>query len=188
MMTWGNFLTVLAILLAPLIALRVSRFLDKRKEDKARRLDVFRTLMATRAAGLSPQHVEALNRIDIEFYGDEEVLGPWKVYHDHLTLAANIKDDEKGKWDTWTSKTGDLLTNLLFKMAKSLGYKFDEIQIKRGHHYPKGYAENFMDQLIIRRGLVDIFVGKKAFPVLAAVLPQPEKQKDDTQLNQIEGE
>lgn len=63
---------ILAILLAPIIALQISSWLNKKCELEKRKLDVFRSLMATRAAGLSPIHVEALNKIDIEFSQDDK--------------------------------------------------------------------------------------------------------------------
>jgi|SRR5690349_21313932 hypothetical protein len=62
-----DWLTIGAILLAPLFAIQVERILEALKERRRRKLTVFHTLMATRGARLSPAHVEALNRIDIEF-------------------------------------------------------------------------------------------------------------------------
>ncbi|MDP2815120.1 MAG: hypothetical protein Q8O19_00395, partial [Rectinemataceae bacterium] len=47
-----------------------------------RKMHVFSTLMATRATTLSPLHVEALNRIDIEFYKDRKVKDAWKALLD----------------------------------------------------------------------------------------------------------
>ena len=49
---------------------------------------IFRTLMATRATRLSAEHVQALNGIELTFYGggkkEKKVLEAWKAYHDHL--------------------------------------------------------------------------------------------------------
>ncbi|MDE2314976.1 MAG: hypothetical protein KGK06_01085, partial [Xanthomonadaceae bacterium] len=60
-------LTIAAVLLSPLIAVQVTRYLDNKKEVRERQLWIFKTLMATRASSMSPHHVEALNRIDLEF-------------------------------------------------------------------------------------------------------------------------
>ena len=65
-MSW---LTVIAILLAPFVAVHVQKRLEQGRETKERKLNVFRSLMATRGAILSPIHVEALNRIDISTGG-----------------------------------------------------------------------------------------------------------------------
>ncbi|MFX6755224.1 DUF6680 family protein, partial [Acinetobacter baumannii] len=59
-----DILMIIAVLLSPVIAVQVTRYLDNKKEARERQLWVFKTLMATRALSLSPHHVEALNRID----------------------------------------------------------------------------------------------------------------------------
>ena len=63
-----EWLTLLAILLSPLIAVQVTERLNNSKEAKNRRIMIFGSLMATRATAMNPMHVEALNRIDIEFH------------------------------------------------------------------------------------------------------------------------
>ncbi|MFL6214209.1 MAG: DUF6680 family protein, partial [Blastocatellia bacterium] len=45
-----DWLTIAAIVLGPIIAIRISTFLERRKENKRRKEYVFRTLMATRAS------------------------------------------------------------------------------------------------------------------------------------------
>jgi len=49
--------------------------------------------MATRASGLSPTHIEALNRIDLEFHGqsrkDKEIIAAWNAYLDYLNNVDN---------------------------------------------------------------------------------------------------
>ena len=83
-----EFLMICATALSPLIAVQVTRYLDDRNEERGRRLQVFKTLMATRAYRASPAHVEALNRIDLEFSSgkrsDKVVLECWQQYLDHL--------------------------------------------------------------------------------------------------------
>jgi hypothetical protein len=57
-------------LLGPVLAVQAQRWVEGFREKKARRLTVFRTLMATRALNLSTAHVEALNAVPIDFYKD----------------------------------------------------------------------------------------------------------------------
>ena len=77
-----------AVFIGPIVAVRLTRYLDNKKEARERRLWIFKTLMATRATTLSPHHIEALNRIDLEFdgksLGDREVIDAWKAYLDLL--------------------------------------------------------------------------------------------------------
>lgn len=73
---------VIATLIGPLFAVQVSQFLERKRRQHDERLHVFKTLMATRAAGLDPRHVEALNQIDVVFYSDskedEAIRRTWK--------------------------------------------------------------------------------------------------------------
>lgn len=67
-MTLIEIITISAILLSPFLAVQATVWLNKKTEEKNRKMGIFRDLMATRATALSPKHVEALNRIEIEFY------------------------------------------------------------------------------------------------------------------------
>jgi hypothetical protein len=186
-------INVIAILLAPLIALRVSQWLNQKKDAENRKMEIFRKLMATRAVGLSPIHVEALNGIDVEFSQENNktraVFEAWKEYRDHLSMAATIKADEKEKWTNWNVKKEDLLAELLHKMSVRMGFNFDKVYIKRGHYYPKGYIDVETEQRIIRQGLASIFKKEAAFPVFAWVTngpPQPPETHPPTETEALE--
>jgi hypothetical protein len=163
MNTW---LTILAIISAPLVALRVNVWLNTKAERKNRKLEIFRSIMATRSTGLSPEHVSALNKIDVEFYDVLEVQNAWKEYLDHLGTASTIPSDSKDAWDRWGDKKADLLTELILKMATHLDYKFDKVHLKKGHYYPKGYVDIETEHMIIRQGLVRLLENKKALPIV----------------------
>jgi hypothetical protein len=168
----------MAILLAPLIALRINEWRNRSTEAETRKREIFRNLMATRSTGLSPVHVEALNKIDIEFSENDEktkaVFNAWKEYRDHLNIAMSIKPEDKDGWANWTSKKEDLLAEMLHKMAVRLNYDFDKVHIKRGHYYPQGYIDIETEHRIIRQGLVRIFENKFAVPVLAFLPEKPD--------------
>jgi len=72
---------ILAVFLGPIIAVQLTRYLDDQKEVRARKLNIFTTLMATRAYNLSWSHLEALNRIDLEF--DRNDLKEKEVLNDY---------------------------------------------------------------------------------------------------------
>jgi hypothetical protein len=175
-MDWYAVSTIVAVLAAPLVALRISRHFDESEEKKKRKLEIFTDLMATRSTGLSPKHVEALNRLDVEFYEDEKVKEAWKEYLDHLNQAHKIVQNDKEGWATWTSKKEDLFANLLDETSKNLGYKFDKVDLKRRHYYPQAFADIETEMMIIRRGLVQVFMDQKAFPILAYTPPAPDKK------------
>ncbi|CAG1769847.1 hypothetical protein BAC3_00595 [uncultured bacterium] len=73
-MTINDWLIIAAMIIAPILAVQIQKFIEARKETKGRKIQIFRTLMATRATPISPSHVEALNMIDIVFYKDKKSL------------------------------------------------------------------------------------------------------------------
>ncbi len=166
-MTISDWLVILAIIIAPILAVRIQKFMDRRKEEKERKMHVFRTLMATRAAPLSPLHVEALNMIDIVFHKEKRIVDAWKLLLDNF---ANYPKDPKDpnyqtKLATSADKSSELLTDLLYEMAKSLNYDFDKVHLKRGAYIPQGHADFELEQNFIRRSLVQLFLGQKSLPI-----------------------
>lgn len=157
----SDWLNVLAIVLSPLIALEISRRLDRRRAVEARRLELFRSLMATRASGLAPEHVRALNMIDVEFTGRDnksrDVLRAWKAYVDHLNTPAGS--------EVWGARREDMLVELLYNMAVALGYDFDKTHIRRTSYFPKGYGDLEWDQLQMRKSLLSVLQGKASLPI-----------------------
>ncbi len=159
-----SIITVVAILLGPIVALELQRRLDKGRDARSRKLWVFKTLMSFRATALSPQFVQALNLIDVEFDSKNEkekaVLNAWKVLLDHFGELAKPKLPPNAD-----EKTATLTTNLLLAMGKCLGYDFDEVQIKKGAYYPMGLGHVEQEQHAVRRGVLDVLSGKRRIPV-----------------------
>ena len=157
-------LTIFAIIIGPVAALWVQRLLDGGREAKNRKVWVFKTLMSFRATNLSPTFVQALNLIDVEFYGNNDkekaVRNAWKVLLDHFgdLSAPNIPDNSH-------EKTATLTTNLLLAMGKCLGYDFDEVQIKKGAYYPMGLGNVEQEQHAVRRGILEVLSGRRRIPV-----------------------
>lgn len=163
-------LTIIAILVGPIISVQIQKYLERTRTDLNRKLDVFKTLMATRGSSLSYQHVEALNRIDLEFSNDkkyEKVIEAWKEYFDNLSKH----DQTKEELVVWGARNEELLANLLYEMALSLHYKFDKVLIKRNIYSPVGHANIEMENNIIRKGLMNLMKGEIAFPV-EVIIPE----------------
>ena len=170
-MTTSDWLMILAVLLAPVVAIQVSVYLAGRAQKRQQRLTIFRTLMTTRAARMAFDHVNALNMIDVEFAGNDKaskaVRAAWKAYLDHLNSGTEATE-------VWNARSEDLFVDLLHTMAVSLGYEFDKTHIRRNAYYPKGYGENEWDQLVIRRGIRELLEGKRVLPVW---MPFPEEDE-----------
>ena len=170
-MTVTDWVMVGAVLLGPLIAVQLTRFLDDLKEEKGRKLWVFKTLMASRAQGLSAVHVEALNRIELEFTpkksSDKAVLEAWKAYLDFL-------GDKNFPADTWPTRRTDLFVDLLHKMGKGLNYDLDKTTIKNSIYSPTGHERLEDDQTAIRQGVRKLLEGTDVYKRQASQCQRPE--------------
>ena len=83
-MTIADWLMIVVVLLAPLIAVQVQKWLESWNEKSERKRKIFETLMTTRATRLDPAHVAALNMIDFVFDKDKSINEKWREYLDCL--------------------------------------------------------------------------------------------------------
>src|SRR5262245_5501290 len=83
-----DLLIVAATIIGPILAVQVQKALERWRADGARRDHIFKVLMATRAARLAPNHIEALNMINIELPASKKrfkkARSAWKAYFAHL--------------------------------------------------------------------------------------------------------
>lgn len=168
-MTIADWLMITAVFLGPIVAVRLTRYLDNQKEIREKKVNIFKTLMATRAYTVSWAHVEALNRIDLEFDKDNkkerEVIESWKEYLDLLNNTA-IPIEQ------WGVKRVDLLVELLHKMARVLNYDFDKTHIKNSSYSPRAHGETEDQQAALRKGLIEVLDGKRPLPMSITNWPQ----------------
>lgn len=112
--------------------------------------------------------------IDIEFYGADKsskaVLQAWKAYLDHLNMASAASE-------AWATKKQDLLVDLLQKMAAYLGFELHQTDIKRTSYFPRGYGEAEAELLEIRKLLLSILRGHRAFQSTCLALQQAARRQ-----------
>ncbi len=146
--TISDALIILATLVGPIAAVQAQKWIERAREDRARKVNIFNTLMATRALKVaSADHVKALNSIDLIFDRkkpkEKAIIVAWEEYLDHLNNHPQ-KDDDLAGQTAWNSKVDDLLANLLKSIGNSLRYDFSIVQLKRGIYYPRGHHEEIM--------------------------------------------
>jgi hypothetical protein len=180
-MTISDWLVIIAILLAPLVAIQIQKYMENNREKRNRKMNIFRTLMATRGFPLNPQHVEALNMIDIEFYKNQKVVDTWKLLLDnYLNFPKDPKEPNfQSRLDACVKASNELLADLLYEMANALNYSFDKVHLKRGVYIPKGHTDIIVDQEIIRRSLVSVFLGQLPIPIKIINSKNEGKAKED---------
>ncbi len=116
--------------------------------------------MATRRAVLSPEHVSALNLIEIEFHRNSHVISAWKAYFRNLSTRFEPKDTEKV-----TRERQALLTKLLSEMAKALRIRIEQLDIFEGGYIPQGAVDIEQQDVEFRNLVMDIFSGKRSIPI-----------------------
>jgi len=176
MTTKYEWFVLIAIFTGPIIAVQVQKWIETYRENKDRRKKIFKTLMATRGQILSIEHVAALNMIDLEFdeKGDKKVVEAWNIYFDHLG-ACPASDEDIAIQKNWNENKKDKLVDLLYAMGNTLGYDFDKVRLKRNIYVPQGHEDLELENQLIRRGLLQIIVGKRFFPV--QVFNRPDKNE-----------
>lgn len=168
-----HFLTVaivFATLFGPIFAVIVTRFNDQRARRYARRSDTFRTLMATRAAPISVEHVGALNTVEVDFHGVASVMAALTIYEAHLN-SEFATSDPNGL--AWQDRRRDLFAVLLSRMAQNIGVAKSEIAIRQGGYYPKGWTARDVLATASQEWVHDLSTGARAVPVHITNLPLP---------------
>lgn len=168
--TISDWLMMVSVIAGPILAVQIQKSLESRRQDTAKKLQVFKDLMSTRAATLAFQHVSALNMVGIEFHGNKnkKVVNAWIAYLDQLNSYPNEKPELE---PIWIEKKNDLLSDLLYEMGVSLGFEFDKTHIKKAGYLPKAYVDQELEQNFIRKGMVDVFLGEKSIPMSVESFP-----------------
>jgi len=159
---------IVATLLGPILAVQAQKAVERARDRNNRKSWVFHTLMATRSARLSADHVQALNMIDLAFYGkrifgirhrskdETAVLDAWHEYLDHL----NTKYDDDN-FTLWVTQGEELFVNLLAALASDVGFRFDRVQLKKGAYSPIGHGELEFEQQQLRKRTIEVLSGEK---------------------------
>lgn len=67
-------ISAIAILVAPLAALWIQRKAESNREKLTRMQDIFRSLWVNRMRPFYISRVDALNMIDVDFFGEQKVI------------------------------------------------------------------------------------------------------------------
>jgi hypothetical protein len=157
---------VFVVLFSPFLAVFAQRKIDLSHERRERKLAIFRTLMATRGAVINgyrlPEHVEALNMIDLSFTnkGDEIVRRAWKAYLNVLSSISPDKPIDNPALAQWNRDRVKSLCHLLARMGENLGFRFDEVDIEKAIYHPPALTAQESEQQIIRRLGIQLLNGE----------------------------
>lgn len=166
-MSIASISVIVATLLGPILAVQAQKAVERARERSNRKAWVFHTLMATRAASVSTEHVRALNMIDIVFYGkrilgmhrrsktEDSVLDAWHEYLDHLNTQYEQED-----LSLWATRGNEIFINLLFALAMDVGFRFERVQLGKGAYSPVAHAETEYEQEQLRKNAGKVLSGE----------------------------
>jgi len=166
--------SVFAIFRSPIVALRLQKEVEDYNEKRSRQMNIFKTLLGTRANPLALEHVQALNMIDIEFYEEKEIREAWNIYRDHLNSPSQNQDTSAQ--ERWLERKTDLFTDLLYIMSKFFEYDFDKVILKKGAYSPIAHDFLNMEGALIRKGLVKVLNENKAIKIESVVITEKQER------------
>lgn len=179
-MSWVEVLTLIALIVGPISAVLITRYMDYRRERQQRRMEIFRTLMRTRRTPVEPAHVGALNLIEIEFATDAEVIRAWKELLTHFGTEHTRRADERHVegltpeqvsardrvfHDRLFDERQRLLAKLLHAMARVLNFKVEQLEIFEGGYTPQGWFNVELENMAVRRLFAEIAIGRRTLPI-----------------------
>lgn len=136
-LTIFTIINTIAIIIIPIVTVLIGQWLQKKEKQRDDKMKVFKTLMTYRSFGWTNESVYALNILDIVFAKNKDVIAPWKIYKDRLTIENPTETDIK--------KIEIEKYKLLEVMAKSLNYDISW-ETLQNPYLPQGMVNNMVQQ------------------------------------------
>ena len=159
----SEWVTVVAILIGPVFAVVVTRYIDERRQKREQQLNVLRSLIKTRKSRLDSEHVAALNLIELEYHSDPNVMKKYSEYMDNL--GQKVPED-KPEQDRFFNKRGNLFAALVQSMGTKFEYKFDKMDLDQGGYFPMGWGTDQDRQRKNGELLAEVLEGKRPLPIM----------------------
>jgi hypothetical protein len=158
-------------LLGPIFAVQAQKFVEEWRAKKDRHLAIFRTLMTTRATRLSPQHIEAINTIPIDYYKQKDIIDLWEEYFSHLCKVATTGPEHA----VWNAEDRRHFIGLLLAIGKKLGYEFNAAEMEK-IYFPNAHMQIQNDQLVTQHCLARWLAGDLSVKVDVSDMPGPDDE------------
>ena len=159
--------TAWAVYYGPIRAVRVARQEETKAAKIREKSEIFATLMKTRRFQLDPEHVAALNLIQVYFGDVPAVLAAYKAYIRLLSRKAIPGVADESLW----KERDDAFIDLVFEIARALGYPQDKKEIEQLAYSPEGWANDNATIRKLHSLLVELFEQKRALPITPVVRP-----------------
>ena len=135
---WGlkiyEWLTLIAILVGPVVAVIVTLATEARRRTREQQAQTLRMLLSTRHLPSDPAYSTAINMIPIDFNRESGVMAAWNNYITSIRFRSTPEGADAHQQDIITKQT-----KLIFQMTKSLDYKLDETDIQSTAYAAEGF-------------------------------------------------
>lgn len=139
-------LVIITALCSGLIATLVTILWQRKAQQQTEKKKIFTILMSKRYDIAAEESVEALNMIDVVFYGSKKVREAWKAFNDATKLP-----ESPTKNQTITDKH----LRLLEVIAEDIRYNNICWEDIKRYYYPIGLSDKRQQEAILRKVQID---------------------------------
>jgi len=150
--------TIWAIIYGPAHAVEITRKQDAIRDAVARKRRILATLMRTRKVSMNPEHVGALNEIQLEFAETPDVITAYRAYIANLSETV---PQPGNALDNFLKRRADLFFDLLHSISKAAEVTIDRHDLDRLAYVPFGWQTEQEEQQVLRASLIEILQGRK---------------------------
>jgi hypothetical protein len=182
----SDWVLAFSALAGPVLAVQAQKWVERWRERAGRKILIFQTLMTTRSwsSRLTLEHSNALNMIDLVFYGRRRwgrarptktelaVTDAWITYRTHLNSAVPTEAAAGG---VWTGTSNELFSNLLVALAVDVGYDFEREQLSGSVYQPSAQGNSVFELTQIRHALLDLLNGHRNLNLDVKAFPAPNE-------------
>lgn len=155
--------TCWAVYIGPLRAVRLARKEENHALKAQKKAEIFATLMRTRNLQLAPEHVFALNLIQVYFHDADKVLSAHKAYIKMFFGGLDLARPEVAK------DKDDKFVELVYEIAVELGFKHDKKELQDLAYSPVGWANDELTLAKLRHLMIELLENKRGLAVTPLV-------------------
>jgi hypothetical protein len=157
--------TIVAIIYGPIKAVDITRKRDLERDAELRKRQILSTLMRTRKMVVHPDHVGALNQIQLEFFNNGPVIAAYRSYIANLSETVPKPGNDL---QNFLTRRNDFFFDLLHAISVAAGVPLDRHELDRFAYVPFGWQSDENEIKVFRGALIEVLQGRKSLHVTSA--------------------
>lgn len=150
--------TIVAIVYGPIKAVEMTRQKDRDRDHEARKRQILAALMRTRRITMHPDHVGALNQIQLEFLEHPSVITAYRNYIANLSEQVPLPGNAL---ENFLNRRNDLFFDLLHEVSLVVGLTIDRRDLDRLSYVPLGWQTEEDEVRSFRRSVIETLEGRR---------------------------